>query len=344
MSLPRFCRAAAAVVTATIILAVPSPASADTASDEARVTALIQQTRSSAGAPALRVDATLTSAARAWAAKMARDGYISHNAGIGSQVNASKLAENVGMGPNVDVVHQAFLNSPGHRANMVDRGVTSLGVGVAYANGMVFVVQDYAQLNATPPPNRPPAVPTELAPAIGSTQRTGPTQASARYSDPDGNAGAVYLAVVDATGKIVRSGWSPIVCPGCMASISFPALSDGAYAVYAAAVDGIVGSAMSAPSTFVVNRSAPRAPTGLQRSGGAATAVYSDPDGTPGWVYVAVYRPSGTVVGGGWTAKVCSGCTATFALPALGRGTYSLYAIGYDGLASAIVGPVSFVV
>ena len=349
MSVPRLCRAAAAVLAATLLLALAPPASADTVSDEARVVQLVQQTRASVGAPALRVDSTLNSIARDWAAKMARDGYISHNVGIGSKVSASKLAENVGMGATVDIVHQGFLNSSGHRANMVDTGVSSLGVGVAYANGYVYVVQDYAQLNSTPPPpppppaNRAPAVPAALTPVNSAVLRAAPTNASARYSDPDGNPGAVYLAVVDATGRVVRQQWSPVVCSGCLAGVSFPALSDGMYALYAVATDGKVASPMAAPTVFTVNRSAPLAPAQLQRVGANAAAVYSDPDGSPGWLYVYVYGPGNTLLSHGWTARVCSGCTATYPLPALGHGTYNLYAVAYDGLGSPAAGPVPFV-
>jgi hypothetical protein len=340
------CRAAAAVLAlAAALLVVAPPASADVASDEARVLALIQQTRSGVGAPALRVDAALTSVARSWAAKMARDGTISHNVGIGSQIKASKLAENVGMGPNVDVVHQGFLNSPGHRANMVDRGVNAVGVGVAWANGTVFVVQDYAQLAAAPPPpNRAPAVPTAITPAAAAVLRAAPTQASARYSDPDGNAGQVVFAVLDESGRIVRHVASPVVCSGCMAVASFAALPDGWYWIVTVAHDGTVASAVSPASVFTVDRSVPRVPSGLHRVGGQATAVYSDPDGSSGWLYVYVFNASGVLVHHGWTGRVCSGCTAANALPALGRGTYHLFAFAYDGLTSALSPPTTFAV
>ena len=344
MYLSRLCRAAAAVLTATLLLTLAPPASADTASDEARVLTLIQQTRSSVGAPTLRVDSALTSAARSWAAKMARDGTISHNVGIGSQVTASKLSENVGMGATVDSVHQNFLNSPGHRANMVDRGVNSVGVGVAYANGYVFVVQDYAQMAPPSQPNRPPSVPTEITPANAVTLRSAPAVATARFRDPDGKTGAIFFVMANDQGKVVRQGWSAVVCSGCVASLSIAGLPDGMYALYAMSLDGIVASALSAPSIFGIDHTAPAAPVGLQRVGGHAYVVYGDADGTAGWVYVFLYGPGGNVLTHGWTAKVCAGCVATYALPPMGPGTYSLYAFSYDGLVSPSVGPVSFVV
>jgi hypothetical protein len=345
MSVSRPCRAAAAVLATALLLMLAPPASADTASDEARVLSLITQTRSSVGAPALRVDPTLASVARNWAAKMAREGTISHNTGVGSQVTASRLSENVGMGGSIDIVHQGFLNSPGHRANMVDTRVNAVGVGVAWANGYVYVVQDYAQLATAPSAaNRAPNVPTQPTPANVSVLRTAPTQASARYSDPDGHAGRVFFAVLDETGKVVRQSWSPIVCNTCRASVSFPALPDGFYGLITAAFDGKLGSPASPTWAFTVDKTAPTAPTGLRRVGATATAVYRDADGSAGWLRVYVVNGANVVINEGWTARVCSGCTATYPLPPLGAGAYRLYAIAYDGLLSPAVGPVPFTV
>ncbi len=336
------CRAAAAVLATAVVVVWAPTASADAASDETRVLSLVQATRSAVGAPALRVDAALMSAARSWAAKMARDGHLSHNVGIGSTVTASRLSENVGMGPSIDAVHQAWLNSPGHRANMVDTRVNSVGVGVAWAGGYVYIAQDFAQMAPPPPANRAPSVPTQPTPVNASILRSAPTTASARYADPDGNSGRVFFAVTDETGRVVRQAWSPIVCSGCVAGVAFAPLADGFYGLVTAAFDGTDVSAVSPTWAFTVDRTAPRAPSGLHRAGPNITAVYSDPDGTPGWVRMYVATTGGVVLSEGWTARVCSGCTATYPLPPLAPGSYHLYAIAYDGLLSAVTGPTSF--
>ena len=57
-----------------------------------------------------------------------------------------------------------------------------------------------------------------------------------------------------------------------------------------------------------------------------------------------VVNAGNVVINEGWTARVCSGCTATYPLPALGAGAYRLYAISYDGLLSTAVGPVPFTI
>ena len=308
---------------------------------------LIQQARTSAGAPSLRVDATLTSVARDWAAKMARDGTLSHNVGIGSRVTASKLSENVGMGGSLDIVQQAFLNSAAHRANMVDKGVNTVGVGVAWANGTVYVVQDYAQMaGSTPPPpaNRAPAAPSQVSPANSAILRTAMTQASAVYSDPDGNPGRIYFALMDEQGQVIRQVWSPTVCSGCSAGVTFAAVSDGLYWLFTAANDGVVNSAVPTPPLFVVDRTAPNAPANLTRSGTTVRGLYSDPDGASGWLWVYVFDAKLAVVSQGLTGRVCSGCTATYNLPALGQGTYYVYAVAYDSLISPLAGPTAFAI
>ncbi|MEA2703539.1 MAG: hypothetical protein QOD63_1484 [Actinomycetota bacterium] len=339
----RACRASVAALVTVLLLSLAPPATADVVSDEARVVALIHEARAAAGAPLLPLHPGLSSAARTWATTMAAAGTISHNVGLGSVVTASRLTENVGMGGSVDAIHQAFLASAGHRANLLDTNVNAMGVGVAYANGYVFVVQDYGMV-PTPPPNRPPGTPTGVTPAHGSVVQVPPATVSAQFSDPDGNLGHVHFLVVDELGRTVREGDSGQVCSGCVATLGLPVLADGVYAAYAYAVDTSAASFWSAARIFAVDRNAPLAPAALARSGNQATAVYSEPDGTAGYVYVYLIGPNGTLVSHGWTPQVCSGCTASYALPGLTPGTYTLYAVAYDGLVSPMAGPVSFVV
>lgn len=51
------------------------------------------------------------------------------------------VGENVGFGPEVRTVQEAFMRSAGHRANMLDRDYAQTGVGVARRDGRVWVVQ-----------------------------------------------------------------------------------------------------------------------------------------------------------------------------------------------------------
>lgn len=335
-------RVVAVVALAAVTLLLMAPAAgADTASDEARVLSLLNQTRASAGAPALGVDPSLSAAARAWSASMATAGTISHNPSLTTQiVGWSRLGENVGRASSVEGVHQALLNSPAHYQNMVDTGFNAVGIGVAHANGSFFVTQTFATFASAAP--RAPALPTAIVPA-GGTLRASPTQASARYSDPDGAAGYVYFVLADATGTAVRQGWSAQVCSGCVATFTFAPVPDGQYALYAAANDGGLASGWAGPQVFWVDRTAPSAPTAITTTRTQASARYADPDGTAGYIYFWVVGPGGGVVKEGWSGSTCNGCTATLGLPTLSSGVHTVYAVAYDGLASTIAGPVSII-
>ena len=123
-----------------------------------------------------------------------------------------------------------------------------------------------------------------------------------------------------------------------------PDLADGVYATYAYGIDSGAASFWSAARIFAVDHNPPQAPAALARSGDRATAVYSEPDGAPGQIYVYLVGPNGTLVSHGWTSQVCSGCTASYPLPAMAPGTYALYAVASDGLVSPMTGPIAFVV
>lgn len=148
------------------VLAVPGPATAASA-EEARLLSLSSGVRASAGAPALATDESLAAVARRWAATMAAAGTISHNPDIGTQLTGwSRIAENVGMGPDLDTVHRALVASPTHYANLTDTEVTLIGVGVVTAGGTVFVVENFMR-PAAPAPKA--VAPATAAPAPRAT-------------------------------------------------------------------------------------------------------------------------------------------------------------------------------
>ena len=56
------------------------------------------------------------------------------------------LGENVGHGPSVAAIEQAFMNSPGHRANILNPEFNWAGTGVSVAaDGTVYLVQVFAR-------------------------------------------------------------------------------------------------------------------------------------------------------------------------------------------------------
>ena len=110
--------------------------------------------RATRGIASLRWDDTLASAAQAHAALMAKEGDISHQfsgepdlRARASQAGAhfSVVAENVAMGPEVDTIHYEWMHSPGHRGNILDVRLTSIGVAVVARGKQLYAVQDFSR-------------------------------------------------------------------------------------------------------------------------------------------------------------------------------------------------------
>lgn len=122
----------------------PSPAPSATAtasSTVARVVELVNAERSKAGCSAVKVNSALTKAAQAHSQDMASSGTMSHTGSNGSSpadritaagYNWSSYGENVAYGyATPEQVMQGWMNSPGHRANILNCSFKEIGVGHA---------------------------------------------------------------------------------------------------------------------------------------------------------------------------------------------------------------------
>jgi uncharacterized protein YkwD len=59
---------------------------------------------------------------------------------------AAVAAENLAAGPNsADQIVAAWMRSPGHRANILDRRLNRVGVAAVYRSGVWFVVADFTR-------------------------------------------------------------------------------------------------------------------------------------------------------------------------------------------------------
>lgn len=89
------------------------------------------------GLPPLVLDPSLQQSARRHAAWMTRNRVLRHT-------NAA-VAENIAMGqPNSTQVVQDWMRSPGHRANILNRSHTRIGVaGYTAPNGTVYWCQQF---------------------------------------------------------------------------------------------------------------------------------------------------------------------------------------------------------
>src|SRR2546422_363212 len=91
---------------------------------EARIVKLINRKRAAAGLVRLRVDAAARSVADHWSRQMAVAGGIGHNGEYFSpnsleRFHASLVGENVAVGASVNQIHQLFMESGPHRANVL---------------------------------------------------------------------------------------------------------------------------------------------------------------------------------------------------------------------------------
>ena len=107
--------------------------------------------RSAAGKVKLKLDPELSKVARVHAKAMARKGFIFHqsHSQLGGRVTRwSSLGENVGVGSTVTSLHTAFMNSPGHKANILYTSFRNVGVGTVRKNDRLWVVVVFeSQLN-----------------------------------------------------------------------------------------------------------------------------------------------------------------------------------------------------
>jgi uncharacterized protein YkwD len=114
--------------------------------DQGEAFDLINASRRQHGLPGLQWNGQLGDKAQAWAEHMARQGRISHsNLADGAPSGWKALGENVGVGGSIGAVHTAYMNSPGHRANIVNSRWTHVGTGVARSGGRVYTVQVFMQ-------------------------------------------------------------------------------------------------------------------------------------------------------------------------------------------------------
>jgi uncharacterized protein YkwD len=122
---------------------------------EAQVFAIVNTERAKNGCRALSMDSRLTAAARKHSADMAARGYFDHTTPEGVKFATrisnegyrwSGAGENIAKGQRTPAdVMTSWMNSPGHRANILNCGFRDIGVGVAAdSRGALVWTQDFA--------------------------------------------------------------------------------------------------------------------------------------------------------------------------------------------------------
>lgn len=108
-------------------------------SAEEGMLALVNKERTSQSLQPLIMDEALRTLARAHARDMFNRGYFAHVTPEGKdpfdRMRAASLVfglagENLALAPTLDIAHDGLMNSPGHRANILNGGFRKVGIGV----------------------------------------------------------------------------------------------------------------------------------------------------------------------------------------------------------------------
>jgi hypothetical protein len=168
------------LVVVLAIIGLSASAGADSGSEQGFLSA-INSERASQGLGSLKMDGGLQSHARKHTADMIAAGNIYHSTSSELKAAAgsgwSKLGENVGRGGSVSSLHDAFMASAGHKANILG-DYNYAGIGTDTKDGVLYVTVVFMKKGSTSSPS-----PTTTAPAATETtpapEKTETTQAPA---------------------------------------------------------------------------------------------------------------------------------------------------------------------
>ncbi len=145
---------------------------ATTEEAERRLLALVNRDRQAAGLAALQWDERVANVSRAHSEEMRRTKNVAHisptTGSAADRVRTAKIKtavvlENVARAYGVGEAHQGLMNSPGHRANIMARSATHIGIGTVFGEEVsgrreIFITQVFTRV----PPTVDPAKAAEL--------------------------------------------------------------------------------------------------------------------------------------------------------------------------------------
>jgi uncharacterized protein YkwD len=122
--------------------------------DESHMISDVNAMRSAAGLRPLLADPRLASVARAYAHDMAARRYFGHHnpegQSVGDRLEGAGVAyrhagENIAFVQNENEAMEGFLNSAGHKANILSRRYTRIGIGIIVTDGYgALYVQEFS--------------------------------------------------------------------------------------------------------------------------------------------------------------------------------------------------------
>jgi uncharacterized protein YkwD len=193
---------------AVLILAFLLPAVAFAqqfdAAGEQQLLELINKDRAEAGVPPLALDERLTQAARRHTQLMVQHNELTHQfAGEPSLqvrvanegLRSDRQAENVGLEMDVPRAHAMLMNSPPHRANILNADYNAVGIGVIQVGDQFYVTEDFAHRLADYSDADADAA---LQKAITDYAAAHRIPAPVRKAQPELHDMACHMAVIDA--------------------------------------------------------------------------------------------------------------------------------------------------
>jgi hypothetical protein len=239
------------LLTASTLLAIPAASAQGPNRDfgaESGFLSSINNQRAAGGLTPLALNGSMTAAADGWAFSMANGSFLAHAGDIvsGTPGGWTKVGENVGRGQSVTSLTSAFMNSPGHRANIMDASYTHIGIAVYIhpSDGRIYTTHRFAALPgaapapvvaapvaatpipATPVPPAPtaiPATPIPATPVPTATAEPTPIQATPVPTEiPEPTA----TSVVTDSGDAPDTGFG--TAPEQLAFVDTDALQDAA--------------------------------------------------------------------------------------------------------------------
>jgi peptidoglycan hydrolase-like protein with peptidoglycan-binding domain len=138
------CRLVAVAVTSATV--VVGAANSSYASVESGYLSILNQERTSHGLAALHLNAELTGVAQSWASRMAATGSLQHNPALTREVHHWRsLGENVGDGPNLRDITDAFWTSAEHRDNILDPDFTQVGIAAVIVDHRIWIAVEFRE-------------------------------------------------------------------------------------------------------------------------------------------------------------------------------------------------------
>jgi uncharacterized protein YkwD len=130
-----------------VVFGVALIASSCVSNEQTTVFNQINNSRTSRGIGATGANQWLSDFAQDWAEYMAANCTLGHSRTYASSnpYRWRSLAENVGRGTSLANVHNAFMNSASHKANILNPKFNYSGTGVATGCGYYWVVHEFME-------------------------------------------------------------------------------------------------------------------------------------------------------------------------------------------------------